>query len=141
MTDLAQLLDAICLSVQRDGIAFAATARERTKPMNLEWYVYYYDINSSQLKTFNIFNHRGFKNAIEEIFKKYYSMEEFKKAVKSELMYYFWSKAEWEIVISDWFGKQVEKKIDVYDQVMLNWDRFIEWLYHELYYKFSYKED
>ena len=37
--------------------------------------------------------------------------------------------------------KQVEKKIDVYDQVMLNWDRFIEWLYHELYYKFSYKED
>ena len=109
--------------------------------MNLEWYVYYYDINSSQLKTFNIFNHRGFKNAIEAIFKKYYSMEEFKKAVKSELMYYFWSKAEWEIVISDWFGKQVEKKIDVYDQVMLNWDRFIEWLYHELYYKFSYKED
>ena len=118
-----------------------ATARERKKSMNLEWYVYYYDINSSQLKTFNIFNHRGFKNAIEEIFKKYYSMEEFKKAVKSELMYYFWSKAEWEIVISDWFGKQVEKKIDVYDQVMLNWDRFIEWLYHELYYKFSYKED
>ena len=109
--------------------------------MNLEWYVYYYDINSSQLKTFNIFNHRGFKNAIEEIFKKYYSMEEFKKAVKSELMYYFWSKAEWEIVISDWFGKQVEKKIDVYDQVMLNWDRFIEWLYHKLYYKLSCKED
>lgn len=109
--------------------------------MNLEWYVYYYDMNSSQLKTFNIFNHRGFKNAIiEVIFKKYYSMEKFKKAVKSELMYYFWSKAEWEIVISDWFGKQVEKKIDVYDQVMLNWDRFIEWLYHELYYKFSYKE-
>ena len=56
-------------------------------------------------------------------------------------MYYFCAKAEWEIVISDWFGKQVEKKIDVYDQVMLNWDRFIEWLYHELYYKFSYKED
>lgn len=122
-------------------MTFAATVKERTKPMNLEWYVYYYDMNSSQLKTFNIFNHRGFKNVIEEIFKKYYSMEEFKKAVKSELMYYFWSKAEWEIVISDWFGKQVEKKIDVYDQVMLNWDRFIEWLYHELYYKFSYKED
>lgn len=119
---------------------FVATARGRMKPMNLEWYVYYYDINSGQLKTLNIFNHRGFKNAIEEIFKKYYSIEEFKKAVKSELMYYFWSKAEWEIIISDWFGKQVEKKIDVYDQVMLNWDRFIEWLYHELYYKFSYKE-
>lgn len=109
--------------------------------MNLEWYVYYYNINGSQLKTFNIFNHRGFKNAIEEIFKKYYSMEEFKKAVKSELMYYFWSKAEWEIIISDWFDRQVEKKIDVYDQIMLNWDRFIEWLYHELYYKFNYKED
>lgn len=120
---------------------FVATVKERMKPMNLEWYVYYYDINSGQLKTFNIFNHRGFKNAIEEIFKKYYSIEEFKKAVKSELMYYFWSKAEWEIVISDWFGKQVEKKIDVYDQVMLNWNRFIEWLYHELYYKFNYKED
>lgn len=110
--------------------------------MNLEWNVYYYDMNSNQLKTFNIFNHRGFKNDIEEIFKKYYSMEEFKKAVKSELMYYFWSKAEWELIISDWFGgKQVEKKIDVYGQVMLNWDRFIEWLYHELYYKFNYKED
>ena len=31
MTDLAQLLDAICLSVKRDGIAFAATAREWTE--------------------------------------------------------------------------------------------------------------
>lgn len=109
--------------------------------MNLEWNVYYYDINKSRLETFNIFNHRGFKNAIKEIRKKYYSMEEFKKAVKSELMYYFWSKAEWEIIISDWFGKQVEKKIDVYDQVMLNWDRFIEWLYDKADYKSSYKKD
>ena len=78
-------------------------------------------------------------------------------------MYYFWSKCEWEVVITDWpthitveeieelneelsryearwhrkpyslnVGLPVQKKVSVYDQVMMNWDIFVEYVWNEL---------
>ena len=78
-------------------------------------------------------------------------------------MYNFWSKCEWEVVITDWpthitveelnrlqkeldghtaaYGNppyalsvdlRVAEKIDVYDQIMLNWDIFINYLWENL---------
>lgn len=50
-------------------------------------------------------------------------------------MYYFWSKCEWEIILSDFppSDRFKKKKVDVYEQVMLNWDKFINylWKYYE----------
>lgn len=51
-------------------------------------------------------------------------------------MYWFWSKCEYEIVISPWVGRnkeEAEVKIDIHDQVMLNFDRFVD-------YCWSFKE-
>jgi hypothetical protein len=43
-------------------------------------------------------------------------------------MYYFWSKAEWEIIISSWPNRDNDElKIDVFDQVMLNWEAFVDY--------------
>lgn len=44
-------------------------------------------------------------------------------------MYYFWSKCEWEIIISGWPPRDDfnDAKIDVYDQVKLNWDKFVDY--------------
>lgn len=48
-------------------------------------------------------------------------------------MYYFWSKCEWEIILSDFppSKKFQEKKVDVYEQVMLNWDIFINYVWNQ----------
>ena len=55
--------------------------------------------------------------------------EQFAERLKANLMYYFWSKAEWEVVISAWVGGDALKKIDVYTQVMNNFDVFLDYVW------------
>lgn len=49
------------------------------------------------------------------------------------MKYYFWSKCEWEIIICPWVGKADDIKIDVYDQLMLNWDKFVDYVWSEVH--------
>ena len=79
----------------------------------MEWNVYFHDFN---------------RNEIDKM--------EFKEKLRKELMYWFWSKCEYEIVISPWVGRnkeEAEVKIDIHDQVMLNFNRFVD-------YCWSFKE-
>ena len=96
----------------------------------MEWNVYRYAFNSHKLKAYNIFDHAFFRNdCVTSARKNKDNDEVFLKDVKSSLMYYFWSKCEHEIVISSFPPREdVEEKIDVYSQVMLNWDRFSEYI-------------
>ena len=108
---------------------------DEVKHMNvkdLKWNVYYHSVNSQVIKTYNIFNHRSFVQDIEKYFKKYKNKDEFAEKLKSSLMYYFWSKAEWEVLIYPWCGGRNTKeiKIDVYDQVMNNWDIFVDYVWN-----------
>lgn len=99
----------------------------------MEWNVYVYNINSKRIKIFNVFEHGSFYNYIKRAVKKYKNKDDFAEQLKSELMYYFWSKAEWEILISPWVGGDRERdavKIDVYHQVMLNWDKFVDYVWN-----------
>lgn len=98
----------------------------------MEWYAYYYDSNARRVEHFNIFKHSGFKLACREAFKRYKDHKElFLADVRGWLMYYFWSKCEWEIVISHFpeWPEYPDKKIDVYDQVMMNWDIFADYIW------------
>ena len=84
----------------------------------------------------------------------------FAEKVRSSLQYAYWSKCEWETVIVGWptfvDGEEIDRlseekqrqvnkygcfyrtsvcfeygyKIDVYTQVMMNWDRFIEYVWN-----------
>lgn len=54
--------------------------------------------------------------------KKPKTFEEFKKFIKDESMYQFWSRCEYEIILVDWPCQKVEEKWDVYDQIMMNID-------------------
>ena len=63
----------------------------------------------------------------------------FEKEVRSYLRYYFGSKCEWEIVVTTWPARlidaselEVSQKLDVYEQVMMNWQPFIEYLERNL---------
>lgn len=100
--------------------------------MTMKWNVYYHDINRRKMTTFNIFNHYGFRRAVKEAVKKYRKKDEFIEQLKRELMYFFWSKSEYEIIIAPWVGGDREKeaeKIDIYEQVMMNYDIFSEYIW------------
>lgn len=108
----------------------------------LEWNVFVENINRRQIEIYNIFNHGSFKKDCDEAWREYKnSFQKFAENVKRSLMYYFWSKCEWEIILSDFppSKKFQEKKVDVYEQVMLNWDRFIRYLF-EAYANNMFKE-
>ena len=102
----------------------------------LKWNVVYYDINRNKITTYNIFNHCGFNKYIEKAFEISKTKEEFAKILRRELMYYFWSKAEWELVIEltkdnhifliPWYGCRNPKeiKIDVTNDTNFDWSGF-----------------
>ena len=106
------------------------------KKTGLKWFVFVEDINKKQIKVYNIFEHKDFMEDCDDAWKDYINDEhrdfsKFKKDIESNLMYYFWRKCEWEIVLSDFPPSDSfqKKKIDVYQQVKINWDKFIDYLF------------
>jgi hypothetical protein len=93
------------------------------------WNVFYHNTNSKKIEFFNIFNHWRFREAVEKALKKSKSREELEQKVRSELFYFFNSKFEWETLITS-FPEDVNKtiKVDVYWQVINNFDRFIDYV-------------
>ena len=129
----------------------------------MKWNVFRENANTRQVEVYNIFDHASFKHNILQEYSICPSKEAFIDKLRRELMYYFWSKCEWEIVITDWpthitveeieelneelsryearwhrkpyslnVGLPVQKKVSVYDQVMMNWDIFVEYVWNEL---------
>lgn len=99
---------------------------------NLVWNVFYYDINGKQIKTFNVFSHSRFREEIRIHFEKHTEKEAFGKELQSSLFRYFGHKCEWEVVIAPWYGgREAESlKIDVYQQVMNNWEVFLDYVWN-----------
>ena len=99
------------------------------KNRELVWNVFHYNPNFKKIEFFNIFDHWKFREEIERALKKSKTREELEKAVKSELMYAFWSKCEWETLITSFPEKEdVTIKVDVYWQVINNFDRFVDYI-------------
>ena len=105
----------------------------------LEWNVYYASWNGNCIKTMNIFEGGSFVEDLKKDAKKLHIREDrpdekkwFLERLRRNIQYYFWSKCEWEIVMTSWpSGKKgfKDEKIDVYDQVMMNWHVFSEYVW------------
>lgn len=96
------------------------------------WNVFLDDFNSHRIRTLNIFQHASFLDGCRKAAKKYTDdRQAFAEQVEKLLKYYFWSKCEYEIVLDTWppSPRFHPEKVDVYDQVMLNWPVFIDWLW------------
>lgn len=97
----------------------------------MQWNVYIHNYNKNKMEPYNIFDHSGFKYEVKQAVKKYKDKDAFIDKLRIELSYYFWSKCEWEVIITPWIGKKesCETKIDVFDQVMINWDIFSNYVW------------
>lgn len=99
----------------------------------MTWNVFIYNINSHEIEIYNIFNHYNFNEWVKRDLEEFNSKLEFSKALRSNLMYYFWAKSEWEIILTPWVGGNKEKdavKIDVYTQVINNFEIFLDYIWN-----------
>ena len=99
----------------------------------MTWNVFRYDINKRQIVVYNIFNHGGFIKDISK-FVNDSNKEEFTEKLKKCVMYYFWARCEYEVVISGWppAHSDVDKKVDIYEQLMLNWYAFVDYVWEHV---------
>jgi hypothetical protein len=121
--------------------------RDEYQPNNeLTWNAYIEDRNANTIKVFNIFNSFRFISGVIKANNKYKNDFEFLQEVRSSLMYAFWSKSEYEVIITSWppyiekeeferltkedikyrtwLNLSMGEKIDIYNQVMINWEAF-----------------
>lgn len=132
------------------------------KKYNLFYYVYVENHNKRKIEKYNVLN----DTIIEEILNRTKDLKDkksFSEEVDRIIMYYYWSRSEWETILADWppridtselsnlnaemerhqkiFGKKpysltvnlvTAEKIDVYDQITMNWNLFIDYLWENL---------
>ena len=91
-------------------MTFAVTVKERTKPMNLEWNIWRDELNTNKIQPFNVFNHCSFRRAVLDIFNYQLCMDEFEEIIDKEAMYYFWCKAEYEVMVGGLFERLQKTK-------------------------------
>lgn len=98
----------------------------------LIWNVFYYDINRKFISQFNIFDHASFRRSVEKNLSRCADKATFEKELKSDAIYYFWNRFEWEIAISPltYISEEAAKKIDVYRQIENNWPVFLNYVWN-----------
>lgn len=112
-----------------------------TSNKNLTWNVYVYNFNNRCIETRNILGNGSviIRNVLEKAKSEYKEnvpdYDKFKEEVRNIVMYYYWAKCEWEVIISAWPPNEnaKEEKVDVYSQVMLNFDVFYNYIYNNIF--------
>lgn len=100
------------------------------KPGNMYWEVMHYNCNAQRFEPYNVLWYR--EEFIKKLKKKVTSKEEFAQEMKSEFKHRFWSKCEWELVLSDKDGRIVmspligpeDVTLDVTDRENFDWVDF-----------------
>lgn len=123
------------------------------------WNVFYHDFNGRKIKVWNVFNHGSFCRDVEEELLRddsvYKTYEEFSERLRRVSQYYFWSRSEYEVVLTSWTSRidnkeldrlnkrreeyphhlshsvnlEVGEKVDIHDQLELNWDAFAKYVW------------
>ena len=95
----------------------------------LEWNVILYE--HDKIRVYNVFNNAYFSEAVTDIIHTpNLTINEISELIKRKAQWQFWGRCEYEHLISSWPPYAADKgyKIDVYVQLELNWDRFIEYI-------------
>ena len=116
----------------------------------LEWNVYHYDCNANKVYVFNIFDFEAVYKDIDELLKSNLDDKKFEEKLKNICLYWFAHNRNWELCFGDipWW-EHIEdddkyreqslrwlsyaKKISVYDQIMINWNHFLNYIDNNRY--------
>lgn len=116
--------------------------KKEFKPMS--WMVMHFDCNAQIIRSINILEYR--EDEIKKMKKRCATKEEFAEALKREMMYYYWSKCEAELVVeitednrvflNPWIGciDPEKVRIDVTDDDSFDWIGFAKHhIYRQIY--------
>lgn len=89
----------------------------------MKYNVILWDINKREFIPYDIFPYlrKEYQRAIERE-EEPKTFDEFKEFIRKESMYMWWSRCQYEILLSDWPCQTTIKKIDVHYQIMMNID-------------------
>lgn len=113
--------------------------------------VLHFDFNAQKIEKYEIKQHY-FVDELKSIKKKHKTREAFEERLRSIVMYYFWSKCEWELVIikengriylEPWVGCRDKEKarIDITDNELMDWKAFADIHINKQIYKNCAKID
>lgn len=112
--------------------------KNKQLPPKLSWNCYLYDFNTNKAVIFDVFSHKYFAEDINEVLNlkitHNLSYEDIRERVKRIVHYYFRGRCEYETIISSWPPSKKEgdgQKISVCDQIMINFDRFMQYISSE----------
>jgi hypothetical protein len=86
----------------------------------IPFYTYIYNFNAEKFEPYDImpYLHNEYENSSD----KPTNFQDCQKFINSTIMYRYWSRCEYEIILQSWPNYKTEKKIDIYDQVKMNID-------------------
>ena len=91
---------------------------------DFKWNVWIWDFNHDKLEQYDVVP--MLLRELKSLRKKDFPMDKksMNKELKSWERYHFWSKCEYEMIVHGWPEQKNDEKVDVYNQLMLNWDTF-----------------
>lgn len=92
-----------------------------------------YEPNQNKMISYNIMPY--FINEYNNKKGKPKTMQEFIDFIKAKSLYMFWSRCQFEIILTDWPCKSVEEKWDVHRQILMNLNTIALILYKAVKYK------
>ena len=96
--------------------------------MKLEWNVYIEDPNAKSFRKYNALSGYG-DYFIKEYIHTKGNKEKFLERVRLIMQSRYWSRCEYELILTGWPNANIQEKIDVYDQLMMNWYHFSEYVW------------
>ena len=82
----------------------------KVKNVKLEWYAFRWDDNKNKLEWINVLGGNLKEDIYREVSKKHiYDYSGLKDYIKTNLIYYYWSKCEYEVAVCDLFEVNIYK--------------------------------
>lgn len=129
----------------------------------LSWKVFWEDFNKKEIVYYDIFKSGYWEKKAKELKKKHPKFEEWTTAFRIQLKSQYWSRSEYEVVITSWapyikieeidrlqkeinerektWGNKplclnprltVERKIDIFEQLDMNWEVFVNYVWNNI---------
>lgn len=105
----------------------------KIKNVKLSWKVLNHDFNNDKITSYDIFWNGSAEDIARRIkSRKLYDYETFKESMRTYFMHDFWSRSEYEIMVSGLHTRVEPEKIDVWYQIEMNFDLILEYIIYKM---------